>query len=71
MADEIKVVANTAALAKATLAPAQAPVAYGFADKVPSNWGLTSEGDTIIGTNLVTGRQFSGTMAEFNALLRS
>jgi hypothetical protein len=70
MAEETKIVPNTAALIKATVAQPQTAVAYGFADRIPSNWDLTSEGDVVKGTNLMTGRTFSGSMEEFNTLLR-
>lgn len=40
-------------------------------ERTPSNWNLSMEGELLVGVNRHTHRQFSGTHAEFNALLKS
>lgn len=71
MVEEIKSAPTAKVTVSVPAAPAPA-VYYGFNDKIPSNWDLKAdENGNVEGTNLSTGRQFKGTIAEFNEMLRS
>lgn len=35
-------------------------------DRRPCNWDLAMEEGRVVGTNLITGRKFEGTLSEFN-----
>ena len=61
------IIANTAALAKATEKPTQSMAP---ADKQPCNWELSWENDELVGKNIVTGHAFRGTKAEFSDMLK-
>lgn len=57
-----------------TKVPSNAPVnkdPFAANEKGPSDWTLEAgEDDQVIGRNSLTGREFVGTMKEFNAKLR-
>ena len=45
-------------------------VATNPSEKIPSNWTIVADGDNVTAYNNVTRRNFSGTIQEFNELLR-
>ena len=62
-------VADTSALAKANMANANKPVVVA-SEQQPCNWELSWEDDTLVGTNIITGREFRGSKEDFRELMK-
>ena len=60
---------NTAALAKANQANENRPITVA-SEQQPCNWELAWEDDMLVGKNIITGREFKGTKADFREMMK-